>query len=324
MSRPVNEENFQIGTVARLTGLTVHCIRAWETRYGVVSPVRSGTKRRIYSREDIRRLTLLKSLVDSGHSIGTIADLTISQLEDRIREDRLGLEMVEEIMEESCRAILVGSSIKALFSGTEGGVVGLQVVGQFENLEAAVEEADLPRVDLAIVSCPTVFPETIDAIRGLVTKLGARRCILVYGFAQSRVLRGLFRIPQITAIRGPVNTDELRLACLADIRLADTDSAQAKPVFETDSAGEVRARKFTDQQLSQIVKISSSIQCECPQHLASLLFSLTAFETYSAECENRSPEDAELHAYLYHSTAKSRVLIEDALERVMEVEGIKI
>ena len=49
---------------------------------------------------------------------------------------------------------------------------------------------------------------------------------------------------------------------------------------------------------------------------------LSAFEVYSANCANRSAEDAALHAYMHATTAQARALIEGALERVAQAEGI--
>ena len=71
----VKEAGFPIGTVARLTGLTVEALRAWERRYGVVNPGRDA-RGRLYSAGDIERLRLLKQLVDGGHAIGQIAPLS--------------------------------------------------------------------------------------------------------------------------------------------------------------------------------------------------------------------------------------------------------
>lgn len=69
-----------IGYVARVTGLTPHLIRAWERRYGVVNPDRSETNRRLYSDEDILRLTALQRAVDSGHRIAQLARMTPESL----------------------------------------------------------------------------------------------------------------------------------------------------------------------------------------------------------------------------------------------------
>jgi DNA-binding transcriptional MerR regulator/methylmalonyl-CoA mutase cobalamin-binding subunit len=66
---------FPIGYVSKQTGLTPHVIRAWERRYGVTSPQRSETNRRLYAQADIDRLALMKRAVDAGHRISLIARL---------------------------------------------------------------------------------------------------------------------------------------------------------------------------------------------------------------------------------------------------------
>lgn len=65
---------YPIQSVALRTGVTAYTIRAWERRYGVVTPERVGG-RRLYSEADVARLALLKRAVDSGHRIGTVANL---------------------------------------------------------------------------------------------------------------------------------------------------------------------------------------------------------------------------------------------------------
>ena len=69
-----------IGTVARLTGLTEHTIRAWERRYGVVSPLRSAGGTRRYGEADVAKLRLLAAAVERGHRIKTLAGLGMPEL----------------------------------------------------------------------------------------------------------------------------------------------------------------------------------------------------------------------------------------------------
>lgn len=67
--------------VANHTGLSQHTIRAWERRYTALSPERTATNRRLYSAEDVEKLSLLHKAVQAGHSIGQIAGLSIAELE---------------------------------------------------------------------------------------------------------------------------------------------------------------------------------------------------------------------------------------------------
>jgi len=66
------------------------------------------------------------------------------------------------------------------------------------------------------------------------------------------------------------------------------------------------------------------VRCECPHHIAELLFSLSAFEEYSERCENDNPDDAALHGYLKVTAGSARAAFEEALARVAEAEGIRL
>lgn len=72
---------YTIGTLASLSGLSPHTIRAWERRYGALSPERTESNRRVYGLADLERLILLRRVVESGHSIGHVATLATPQLQ---------------------------------------------------------------------------------------------------------------------------------------------------------------------------------------------------------------------------------------------------
>lgn len=78
-----------IGVAARRAGITPDVIRAWERRYGVVDPARDDAGRRVYTSENVRRLQLLARATEGGHSIGQVAALSTSDLEDLVREDEV-------------------------------------------------------------------------------------------------------------------------------------------------------------------------------------------------------------------------------------------
>jgi MerR family transcriptional regulator, light-induced transcriptional regulator len=82
-----------IRVVSRRTGLTPAVLRAWEKRYGVVVPERSQGGQRLYSDDDVRKLSLLRRAVDEGRAISQVAGLTSEELEGLVKEDeaeRLG------------------------------------------------------------------------------------------------------------------------------------------------------------------------------------------------------------------------------------------
>jgi MerR family transcriptional regulator, light-induced transcriptional regulator len=59
---------FTIKQAARLTGINESSLRAWERRYGVVSPSRTEAGYRLYDDEAISALVAMRHLVDSGWS----------------------------------------------------------------------------------------------------------------------------------------------------------------------------------------------------------------------------------------------------------------
>ncbi|MEM7247572.1 MAG: MerR family transcriptional regulator [Acidobacteriota bacterium] len=73
--------------VTQRTGLSPHVLRVWERRHQVVSPIRTEGGHRLYSQEDVTRLSLLAELTRSGHRIGSLAALTLDQLQGLRRED---------------------------------------------------------------------------------------------------------------------------------------------------------------------------------------------------------------------------------------------
>jgi DNA-binding transcriptional MerR regulator/methylmalonyl-CoA mutase cobalamin-binding subunit len=70
---------YPIRAVAKLTGISVDTLRAWERRYGVVEPERDE-RGRVYSEGDVERLTLLRRAVERGHAIGRVAPIGLEEL----------------------------------------------------------------------------------------------------------------------------------------------------------------------------------------------------------------------------------------------------
>jgi hypothetical protein len=66
------------------------------------------------------------------------------------------------------------------------------------------------------------------------------------------------------------------------------------------------------------------LNCECPHHITELLIHLGNFETYSAECANSSPADAALHHYMKGIAGNARAMLEVALVRVAEAQGLTL
>ena len=84
------------------------------------------------------------------------------------------------------------------------------------------------------------------------------------------------------------------------------------------------ARRFDDDQLAKLFEVGSGIDCECPNHLSSLVSELVAFERYSESCEFRDEADARLHRRLAEGAGRARALLESMLAQLCEQEGIEV
>ena len=75
----MSETLYPIRAVAKLTGVPMDTIRAWERRYAAVTPQRSA-RGRLYSEKEVQRLVLLRDAVARGHAIGQVADVADDDL----------------------------------------------------------------------------------------------------------------------------------------------------------------------------------------------------------------------------------------------------
>jgi MerR family transcriptional regulator, light-induced transcriptional regulator len=75
------QTSYPIRAVAKITGLSLDTLRAWERRYKAVVPERSERGRQ-YGAAHIERLLLLNQLVKKGHAIGGIASLADQDLKN--------------------------------------------------------------------------------------------------------------------------------------------------------------------------------------------------------------------------------------------------
>ena len=59
---------YSIGAVAQMLEVPASTLRAWEERYGVIVPNRSGGSQRLYSRNQLELLRFIKRQIESGMS----------------------------------------------------------------------------------------------------------------------------------------------------------------------------------------------------------------------------------------------------------------
>ena len=71
------EAQLRIGELARRSGVSAELLRAWERRYGLVSPTRTDSGYRLYSAQDEARVAAMKAHLARGLSAAEAAQLAI-------------------------------------------------------------------------------------------------------------------------------------------------------------------------------------------------------------------------------------------------------
>ena len=314
-----HSQTYRIGAVARLTGISVDRLRAWERRYAVVETRRTESLGRIYTRGDVERLTMIKQLVDLGNPISSVAHLTDAQLRERLQQDNRARQQVQQFATRPVRAAVLGTTLAAYVDASAARLSGLQIVGTFRHFSEFQRALGTLAPDVFVIEYPGVHAETVDEVRELMKRAGTQRAVLVCGFGRAEDFDALKAVGAVI-LRSPVSLEELEIACRyeGELELAE----ETIPSLRTELGDTIPPRRFQDEDLVRLANLSRSVECECPEHLVSLVGSLAAFEAYSATCRNRNPTDAALHAYLHRVTAHARALIEEALENVAEVEGL--
>jgi DNA-binding transcriptional MerR regulator len=308
--------HLSIGAVSKRTGISTPNIRMWESRHSAVEPLRSDTGRRLYREQDVRRLVLLKQLVDLGHPIRTIAPVDSKQLE-KLLADHSESVSVKRSRDRRGRVLVVGPGIAAKLRGHH--LLEADLVDEMQTVDEAMAAKQLPEVDLLVIEVDGLFPNVIASIRELVRRTGAKRSLLTYYFSNSQTAKALVgTVNGLVTLRAPVDGAQLLRECVV---LLESLKPEGNPHGDH-SHEEIPDRVFTSEQLAHLTTISSTVECECPQHLAELLQALGAFENYSRQCEDRNPQDALLHSFLYRTTAQARRSMENALKEVLYAESI--
>ena len=133
----ISNNLYRIGAVSRLTGISQDALRIWERRYQAVVPHRSEKGGRLYSEEDVARLTAIKSLVDQGHAISTVANLSSRELNERLSRARPA--NLPELGSGRHDVCIVGKAITVRANNTEGLPEGLEGVQRAERHNSVYE-----------------------------------------------------------------------------------------------------------------------------------------------------------------------------------------
>ena len=176
-------------------------------------------------------------------------------------------------------------------------------------------DADLLLVELSELDDSAV-PRIVAARRAC----GAVAVVVLYRFCASATIRQL-RAQGCLVARVPPELGELLLLCRAAL-------ANARPPLRerrhSDAVDAPRPRRFSDEALLAMAAAASSVECECPRHLADIVMTVGSFERYSAQCASRDAADAQLHQALQLAAGQALAILEEAMERLARAEGLPL
>lgn len=333
---------YRIGSVSDLTGIPPHTLRAWERRYEAAVPVRTDAGFRLYSEDDVGRLSLIKRLADLGHAIGSIANLGMKELQERLAraEERawrspgaprpVPAEVPPTPHTLPIPLFLLEPVVSAQILQAGGDSCGLHVCASTQTLEELVASLRdrLGTGSVAVVvELPRLGSSPAPVARKLLEEPGVAALVVMYDFAPRKLIRQL-SLTGACLVQGTPGIESLRRT-IRDAFEIPGPSREPAPVMPQNGNGvhlpaTAPRRVFTDADLGRLREVETAVDCECPNHMAQILSSLVAFEEYSRDCENRDPQDAELHAHLHRETSLARAIMERALLHLCQEEGIEL
>lgn len=321
---------YRIGAVAEITGVPPETLRAWERRYGAVEPERGGSGFRLYSQDDVERLVLIKRLCDRGNAVGSVATLGRDALEARLaRCERARRARAVDVVR-SARSgggvpvVVLDAGVAEQLRRAGDAPAGLRLAGEAQgpaDLDAALDPA---RPAVLVLHLAQLGDRPEAAVEELLGRRGVLGAVVLFQFATRDALRRL-ALSGAHLVRGPVELDVLARA----VREAPFAGEVARPLGLHVGPGLPTGKEpnpdpwFTPQQLGRLRETESSVACECPHHLASLVKSLLEFEAYCAHCEELHEDDAAIHARLYRETGAARMVMERALAFLAQADGLE-
>lgn len=170
----------RIGEVARRTGMSTAALRAWESRYGLLTPLRTEGGQRLYSDADVDRIRAVQGLVAQGWSVVGAVRHVLDDLARAVEpEDRpatpSGAEVAEKPLDRRVALVDVLAGIdayavlvtyetaRAMLRATDAVAVRDALVELVERLgghvgPAAVQDDAVLPADLSLGEGPPLLP----------------------------------------------------------------------------------------------------------------------------------------------------------------------
>lgn len=305
------DDLYRIGTVAKLTGVSVERLRAWERRYGL-SPSHRAGKIRFYSRDQVERLRRIRTLTDSGQAISSLIDLTDEQLSARLGSTTNSVAdkpspAAQQRERRQSQIALVGTNLLLLNSSDD--TDNLKVGGRWASLDALRAEAvDMAQLDALVIQIGTANQKRIDEIA---TEFPTKTLVVLFQYA----------LPGFSPTLPIDRPEPLRVEAWTG-QWADVVTATQAALSQRQHATSLEARHFTD---AELIGIAGSLDSDTglPAHIVDLVTRLNALGEFATDCEQSAQkalvdDSASALRDAAVAASKARLLLEQSLERWLE------
>ena len=295
-------ELYRIGTVAKLTGISVECLRAWERRHGLEPAERDG-RTRYYSRSQLKRLEKIKALTEAGHPISSLVELSSEQLDARVHivQPRVQPHRLPQVG-------LVGPNLMILEQEAPDSDLA-EVGSRWVSIDDFVgsRAPERAQLDVVAVQIPSLNADDLQRVR-----LAAPDCrlLVIYQFASREALRQVVDPHGATALAWPLTWPDLMHAC-------------ATPAGDSTRAGRTAPRRYADHELVDIVSRARKSGSDAPRHLVDLITNLNAFGDYATQCL-ADAHDPAVYDRLREDVSYARAQLERALAATVETRKTSV
>ena len=178
-------------------------------------------------------------------------------------------------------------------------------------------------MDVLLCDLRSLGDTPLQTLNALAEQTGAVVRLVIYDYLSVSEIQS-FNLHGVKLLRGPVRTP-LMLQVIQDYyELATLKEGFGRDPVPAAANEEPGKPIFSQEALARLQDIKSSITCECPSQLSSIVSVLIAFEDYSRGCENKNEADSLLHARLAQQTSTVRAVMERLLVDVCRHEQISI
>lgn len=213
-------------------------------------------------------------------------------------------------------------------SAGEADQKNLQIVLSGDRKEQLLAAAGSVKVDALVIDLSLLGERPEATLEELERAFKPELSLIVYAFAKWDLIERL-RGTRRQLLRAPVSARSLRSNMIGLIvkHLATTPATASATATSSETSmlrleQQPPMRRYDDMQLAALQDIKSVVDCECPNQVADLVLALNAFESYSAQCQNRNEKDAQIHRMLARVTGHARSVMEYALKELCAFENI--